>query len=171
MTFVIHLNLHQKWLRKRGQNDFTILRQELCQIIIILFLLLLHITWWFLDLFINFTHLANPKLPKWYGIRIKRILHWFLFLLFSSAMHACSAPLLDFTRPTCLRWHPRQKTAQLARSPWCSAPPPSLSSLEMSVERTLLCSSSSEDHHLPAGEGIWGEGRREREIKIVRWQK
>ncbi len=114
----------------------------------------------FLDLFINFTHLANPKLPKWYGIRIKWILHWLLvgFVFVSSAMHACSAPLLDFTRPTCLRWHPRQKTAQLERSPWCSAPPPSLSPLEMSAERTLLCSSSSADHHLPAAEGMWGRG-------------
>lgn len=154
MTFVIHLNLHQKWLRKRGQNDFTILRQELCQIIIIILFFFAH-KMKFLDRFINFTHLANPKLPKWYGIRIKQILHWLLvcFVFVSSAMHACSAPFLDFTRPTSLRWHPRQKTAQLERSPWCSAPPPSLSALEMSAERTLLCSSSSEDHHLPAGEG------------------
>lgn len=119
----------------------------------------------FLDLFINFTHLANPKLPQWYGIRIKRILHWLLvcFVFVSSAMHACSSPLLDFTRPTCRRWHPQQKTAQLERSPCCSAPPPSFSSLEMSAERTLLCSSSSADHHLPAGKGIWGRGGSGRE--------
>lgn len=172
MTFVIHLNLHQKWLRKRGQNDFTILRQELCQIIIIIiflifFFIFAHNMMKFLDLFINFTHLANPKLPQWYGIRIKRILHWLLvcFVFVSSAMHACSSPLLDFTRPTCRRWHPQQKTAQLERSPCCSAPPPSFSSLEMSAERTLLCSSSSADHHLPAGKGIWkwggsGSGRK-----------
>lgn len=143
----------------------------------IFFFIFAHNMMKFLDLFINFTHLANPKLPQWYGIRIKRILHWLLvcFVFVSSAMHACSSPLLDFTRPTCRRWHPQQKTAQLERSPCCSAPPPSFSSLEMSAERTLLCSSSSADHHLPAGKGIWGVGvvewKREIKIKTVRWQK
>ncbi len=123
------------------------------------FFFFLHITWF--NSLISLLILHTPLIQNYpndmeFGLNEFCIGYCFIFV--SSATHACSAPLLDFTKPTCLRWHPRQKTAQLERSSWCSAPPPSSSPLERSTEQTLLCSSSSADHHLPAGEWIWGRG-------------